>query len=213
MPQFTTDKDLLRHAPRVFIDAADEATDVLSVSDGDTSGTTLTSATSDFETDGVGAGAVVIVDGVPLEVIARLSPTTLTVSRPRANENDDAIAPGNASAQSVIIRSFARLRDSVEDMTLRLLGIGEIVAGITIEPTMILNTDVLSKYLASRAVAMAYARASAAQPDDAPLAALATQYGREAERSRRSLAVRLDLDGDGEPDATRRLSTITLQPR
>lgn len=213
MAAYVTDVDLLRLAPRVFIDAAAEPTDLLSAADGATSGTTLTSVASDFAASDVDAGDVVLIAGEPLEVIERVSATALTVSKPRADDAAAAIAPGDGSAQAVIIRSFARLRTQVEDFTLRLLGIGEISGGITIESSMILNPADLTAYLAQRTVAQVYARASSADPADASLAALAQQHAVEAERLRRSLAIRLDLDGDGEADATRRLSVITLRPR
>lgn len=213
MAAFVTDADLVRLAPRVFVDAAEEATDVLSATDGATSVTTLTSAGSDFAALDVDAGDVALIAGEPMEVIERVSATALTVSKPRADDAAAAIAPGDGSAQTLIIRSFARLRTQVEDFTLRLLGVGEISGGIMIESSMILNPSDLTAYLAQRIIAQAYARASSANPAEAALAALAQQHAVEAERVRRSLAIRLDLDGDGEADATRRLSVITLRPR
>ncbi len=211
MSMFTTDVDLLRRAPRIFLDCAGEATDVIAASDGALSGTTLASASSDFATAEIDAGSVIIVAEEPLEVVSRQSATALTISRPRASDEADSIAPGDASEQSITIRSFARLRDQVESVTLRSLGVGEAFAGVTIEPQMILNPAGLTEYLAARSVAMAYARASSAEPTDAALTMLAQHTAREAESLRQGLMIRLDLDGDGEPDVARRLGVISLR--
>ena len=80
----TTDRDLLIREPSVFLDASSVATSLLSATDGSVADTTLTSASSDFQAAGIDVGNVIVIESQATEVVARVDPTNLDVSLPRA---------------------------------------------------------------------------------------------------------------------------------
>lgn len=120
---FSTDRDLLLYEPTLFNDLPWVSQQRLRVTDGDVTGTTLTSAQADFEAAQVDAGSVLLVGKLPVEVIARIDSMTLTVSLPRTRTTDAAIPPGDVSSATVIARTFAPQAELVCGSLLRMLGL------------------------------------------------------------------------------------------
>ena len=120
---FSTDRDLLVLEPTVFNDVAIAAQTRVNVADGAVSGTTLTSATADFENACVEAGSVLLIASVAHEVLARTDAHTLTVSLPRSRMSDPAIPGPQGSGLAVVCRTFAPQAATVHETILRLLSI------------------------------------------------------------------------------------------
>src|SRR5437764_1479510 len=123
-----TDRDLLLIEPTVFVDAAAVATHLVSVSDSQISGTSLTSATADFEAAGVDDQHVVLVSaaGKALEIVQRVAAGELQVSLPRAISSDADIAPGDGTGLAIIVPTFARLIAQTRVSVLAALGMDPI---------------------------------------------------------------------------------------
>jgi hypothetical protein len=200
-----TDRDLLIVEPSAFVDAASAATVLLSAADGGVSSETLTSASSNFATLGIDSAHVIVVAGQPLEIVQRLSATQLEVSRPRAASADAKIAPGNGSNQAFSVPTFARLIAQTQFDLLQALGARPDDPSLPLAEDDVLNPEPLSRLIALRALERVFALASAHDPDDASLAGRSAVLAAQAADLAASTVILLDLDGDGEADATRRV--------
>ena len=207
----TTDRDLLIHEPSVFVDASSIATSLLSAADGTVSGTRLISAGSDFQAAGIDAGHVIIVGTQALEVVTRVDPTNLDVSRPRATLTEVNIPPGDGTTLSIDVRTFGRIIAEVEAWILGALGIDPADPTLPLDETAILNPGDIQEAVALRTIAQVFAAASANSPTDASLADRAALYSLRAAEVRRQTKAVLDLDGDGIADAIRHIDVVSLQ--
>ena len=207
----TTDRDLLIHEPSVFVDASSIATSLLSASDGTVSGTRLTSASSDFQAAGIDAGHVIVVGTQALEVVTRVDPTNLDVSRPRATLTEVNIPPGDGTTLSIDVRTFGRIIAEVEAWILGALGIDPVDPTLPLDETAILNPEDIQEAVALRTIAQVFAAASANSPTDASLADRAALYSLRAAEVRRQTKAVLDLDADGIADAIRHIDVVSLQ--
>jgi hypothetical protein len=79
-----------------------------------------------------------------------------------------------------------------------------------LDENAILNPQAVGRLVATQVVAMAFAAASALDPDDVSLAARATLYAQRLSEVIHATEIVLDLDGDGRPDSVRRLDVINL---
>jgi len=204
------DVSLLRLDPRVFLDAAGQADVIIDGADGVVSGTTLSSAGSDFAARGVDAGHVVVVSNVPVEVEDRTGATTLSVSRPRADDAASLLPPPPGTGLSFSVRTFARLIALERAWALGALGLEPPAIDDEIDENAILDPAPIERLIAQRVVHRAYARAAAANPADPAIALAAAEHRRLAMLAAQQARAVLDLDGDGVPDATRRISVVTL---
>ncbi len=210
---FATDRDLLVLEPNLFRDVAWAGQRLVSAT-GSISGATLT--LSQFDVDlasaGVTAGHVATVDGVSYEVLTRLSPASATVSRLRAGTTDPALPPSPASGRPVTIASFRPQIALIHHQVLRMLGIEPMDPPALGRPTetSITNPDALARLEALGALHLILAAAAALEPPGGPLGARADLYRARFGDERQRAAARIDLDGDGLPDATRRLNVIQL---
>lgn len=203
---FATDRDLLAIEPNVLRDVAWVGQRLVKGT-GDVAGTTLTLVTFDhgFLSAGVGAGAVVLIAGVAHEVLSVIDQTHAEVSKVRGRVDDPAI-PGEPGVGLEIV--VATLRPQIEIVhreVLRLAGIG--VGGTPVEAD-ITNGESLVLLEAYGALHLAYAAAGALSGADSHLAARAAMYSALVGRERARARVEVDLNGDGAPDATRRLNII-----
>lgn len=204
------DIDLLRIEPRVFLDAAESATTLASATDGSVSGTTLSSVSSDFVSAGIDAGHVVVVNGEAVEVDARTDANTLEVSRPRVDSTQPKIEPTTGSALVLDVFTFARLIEFEHGWVLGALGIDPAHPTTPLDETDIVDTAGVERLIALRVIAGAYERAAAATPSDLALAQQASHFRELARRAAHQTVAYVDLDGDGVPDATRRIAVVTL---
>lgn len=208
-----TDRHLLIIEPNVFTSAAAASTIVLSADDAAVSGTTLSSALSDFDAADINSGHVAVFDGDALEVISRLSATTLDVSRPRAwSMGDDAkIMPEQTSDKSLKVPTFARLIERTQYELLQSLGIaGDDDSTEMTALESVLNPTMLKRLIAMRTLERAFAIAASLEPDDPSLHALAAIY-REAFRAvAASATIVIDSASGQTADVLRSLATTTL---
>lgn len=211
MMVLTTDRDLLIHEPSVFVDASSIATSLLSAADGSVSGTRLTSPSSDFQAAGIDAGHVIVIGNQATEVVARVDPTNLDVSLPRASLVEESIPPGDGSTLGIDVRTFGRMIVEVEAWMLGALGIDSADPLLPLDETAILNPQDIREAVALRTIAQAFAAASALDPTDASLADRASLYSQRAADVRRQTRAVLDLDADGIADAIRHIDVVSLQ--
>ena len=207
----TTDRDLLIREPSVFLDAGSVATSLLSATDGSVADTTLTSASSDFQAAGIDAGHVIVIGSQATEVVARVDPTNLDVSLPRATVAEAKIPPGDGSTLSIDVRTFGRMIGEVEAWMLGALGIDPADPLLPLDETAILNPQDIREVVALRTIAQAFAAASALASTDASLADRAALYSQRAADVRRQTRAVLDLDADGIADAIRHIDVVSLQ--
>ncbi len=207
---FANDRDLLSLEPGIF-------RDVLWLGQrlvrgvGSVSGTTLTMTTQDqgFDDAGVGAGNVVVVDGVALEVVSRESASELTVSRLRDSIVGAPVGAGSISEKVVEVSTFGPQISIVHAQVLRMLGLratGE--GGDGAGEGDVTNPSQLALVEALGAVHLVYAGAAAAGGSAGDLAHKAALYRERFGGERQRAAAMIDLDGDGEADATRRMNVI-----
>jgi len=209
---FADDRDLIAIEPTLLRDVAFAAQRRL-VGTCDIAGDTmtLTAFDHDLSAAGVEAGFVAQIAGVPLEILAVLSPTSAQVSKIRAGVDDPPIEPDQGTGLSVTIDSFAPQRAIMHREVLRLAGIEPDDPEAAPGEAQILFPRSLAMLEALGSLHLIYASASALAGSDAPSSARAAMYARLVARERARAKVVLDLDGDGRPDATRRLSVLQLQ--
>lgn len=210
---FATDRDLLMLEPNLFRDVQWVGQRLVSGT-GSISGTTLTLASQDVGLDaaGVAAGHIVVVDGAPYEVLARLSASTATISRLRDDPDGAALTPSPVTGKPVQVVTFRPQIAIVHWQVLRMLGI-EPEAAPQGQPgeESITNPAALRTLEALGALHLVYAAAAGPGAGDARTS---YEWGRMQiyrERfaaERQCAAARIDLDGDGLPDATRRLNVV-----
>lgn len=207
---FAVDRDLLVFEPALFRDAAFAAQTRVQTADAAIAGTALTSAAADFVASDVNAGAVALVAGVPLEVVARLSATQLTVSRLRESTAAAPVAPAPVSGATLSIITFAPQIRVMHDMLLRTVGVDPDDPAASPSQADITNPGAFIRAEALGALHLIFAAAAPIAGDDSPLWVKAELYRNRFAAERRRLIAGVDLDGDGQPDAVRRPSVIQL---
>ena len=200
---FSTDRDLLLYEPTLFNDVPWVSQQRLSVNDGEVSGTTLTSVEANFELAQVDAGSVLLIDKLPVEVVARVDAMTLTVSLPRARTSDAAIPPGDGTSMAVIARTFAPQAELVCSSLLRMLGLD------SEDPEQPLGADaVVSLSLMARLESLAtlervFSSAAALTGNNDGLLFKAAAYRRQLLEAASRSPVQVDTNADGLPDEKR----------
>ncbi|MGD9693147.1 MAG: hypothetical protein AB7G17_10190 [Phycisphaerales bacterium] len=209
---FATDRDLLVLEPGLFREVGWSAQRVVEASGVSVSGTTLTSAGSDFVTAGVTAGHVALVNGAVMEVVARLSATQLTVSRVREEAGGVAIPPGTMSGATLVVMTFRAQLSVAHGQVLRMLGIepGSVGQLGEVGETSIVNPGSLARVEALGAMHAILSSASAMVGETSATWAKAEAYRERFREERQRVAALIDLNGDGVADATRRMSVTRL---
>ena len=199
---FGQDRDMLAIEPHAFTDALWVGRRLASGTAG-AEGTTLTSTSStvsfiDAQAEG---GQVVVFNGVPREIISVTSATVLEVSRLRGSTSDAALPPAPIGSAPFALVSFEPQRAIVHRQLLGMLGLdGPDSPGVE----AVVDVGPLAHAEALGTLHLVYAAASALSGPSSSLGARAAMYADMFARARQTLAVGLDLDGDGEADATRR---------
>ena len=210
---FATDRDLLVLEPSLVRDVG-WAGQRLVKGTGDVSGTTLTMTSQDvgFELAEVAAGHVVVVGGVVYEVLATISNTQLTISRMRADPEGAALPPSATTGAAVEVMTYGPQLAMVHAQVLRMLGIDpdEAAAEGVVTESSITNGGSLALLEALGALHLVFAAASALAGDGSPAAFKAGMYRDRFTAERGRAAARIDTDGDGVADATRRPSVVQL---
>lgn len=210
---FATDRDLLVLEPNLVRDVG-WAGQRLVKGTGDVAGTTLTMTSQDvgFELAEVGAGNVVVVGGVLYEVVGAIDNTKLTISRMRASADAGLLPPSATTAAPVEVPTFGPQLAMVHGQVLRMLGIDpDEPAGVgVVSEASITNPRSLALFEALGALHLVFAAASALAGEGSPAAFKAGMYRDRFAAERGRVAARIDTDGDGVVDATRRPSVVQL---
>lgn len=204
---FATDRDVLVVEPGVFREAAWVGQRVLTGT-GSVSGSSLTLDPGgvSLADAGIGAGSVVLIGGVAAEVVERTGALTATVSKVRADVALSALPLVAQSGASVEAYTFGPQLAMVHRRVLRMLGVepdamaGE---GVVVESDIV-NADELGLLEVLGALHLIYVGVAAAGPAGQQAEKKAQWYRDRFEAERRRAAARIDLDGDGRADATRR---------
>lgn len=205
---FSTDRDLLAYEPSVFVDAAAVALERCRATDGIISGTTLSSATSDFAAQGVEPSSVIVVAETPIEVISRTDAHTLVVSKRRPSRADTPTPPTAGMGLEIVVRSFAPQATLVHDALLTMLGIDPDEPDGTFNENMIVSLSVMARLESLGTLERIYTGAVALAGDDGELWKKATEYHRRFGAACRAARIRLDTDGDGRADFTLELGLL-----
>ncbi|MDX2148479.1 MAG: hypothetical protein SFZ23_13250 [Planctomycetota bacterium] len=208
---FIADRDLLALEPNLFRDVGWLAQTLVS-GVGDVVGAALTLGTFDvsFAAAGVGAGHVAQVDGVAYEVIARTATTVVELSRLRGSTSDAAIPPTPTTGKPVVVTTFMPQIVQAHGQILRMLGIDSEAGTGQASEANIMNPGALARAEGLLTLFAVASAAAALGPAYAAIAQRASFFRREFEKERQRAAAILDVDGDGAPDATRRLNVVLL---
>lgn len=179
---------------------------------------TMSSQDAGFDEAGVGAGSVVTFDRVAYEVVERVSADTLRITRARSDAESPAIPLDPESSRPATVPTFAPQLAIVHRQVLRMAGIEIDDASLTpvddrdawlrLDASAVMNPGALVRAEALGALHLILTAASAAGGPGSELGRRAEQYRRRFEAERLHVAVRVDTDGDGVADATRRLNVV-----
>jgi len=205
---FSTDRDLLVIEPNVFRDVPLVGQQRLKVADGIITGTVLTSMSADFVGAQADAGGVVLIDGVPHEIINRVDANTLTVSLPRVGIADPVIPSGDDVGLEVIIRSYAPQAALVHDVLLRLIGVDPDDPNSDVTEDAVVSQDLMARLEALGTLERVYSASVVLVGDNQEAKKKAEDFGRRFNAACRASTVLLDTDGDGYADVRRGLGVI-----
>ncbi|MGH7131265.1 MAG: hypothetical protein ACREJO_04905 [Phycisphaerales bacterium] len=206
---FATDRHLVLLEPNLFSDVAFFGQRLVPPTACSVSGATLTISGVDFAALGVAAGNVVLLDGVPLEVIARLNATQLTVSRLRAAASEATITPPSGSSAS--ISTFRHQLVAAHEQLLGMIGIGAgaLPGEDALTESRITNADALWRLETLLTLRDLYrSLVSRAGGDTVPWAARANFYAKRFDAERQRTLAAIDTDGDGIADVARYFSLV-----
>jgi hypothetical protein len=207
---FATDRDLIIFEPNLFRDVAFASQRLVKAGDGEVAGTTLTSASSDFEVAGVEEGHIVLLDRLPVEVIERLSPTELTVSLLRPLSDGDPIPPPPGTDHPIEVLTFAPQIEVVHRQVLRTLGIEPDEDGFLGTPGVenLVNVEEITKVEALGALDLIFTGAASLIGEQGTLWTKAQMYRQRFASARQWARGRFDLDGDGVADTVRFMNVV-----
>ncbi len=208
---FADDRDLLVFEPNLPRDVA-WAGQRLVAGAASVSGSTMTVTTSDVALDaaGVTTGHVALLNGIPIEVIERLSSTTATVSRLRASPLDPVFPLGTLAASPMSVVTFRPQLSLVHARVLSLLGAsGD--EGAEFEEGQILNAGALRVMTALGALQLIYSAAAALGDPSSAASVRAEVYRRLFNAERERVRVAFDTNGDGLVDVTRAMGEVALR--
>lgn len=182
-----TDRDLLVYEPRLFNEIlfpSQRVFDAAGAGGLDAAGTTLTVSSAKWNDWGVGPGWVVLIGDAPAEVVARFNQTQLYVSKLREDPSTPVLPAGSGSSLSVRVGTFRPQIQQVHEALLRAECLG--------------------------ALELIYATAAPTALEGSITWAKAKSFAKRADDERRRLAVEIDTNADGTPDALRRPSAHWL---
>lgn len=205
---FSTDRDLLALEPSIFTDAPLVGQELLRADDAQLDGETLTSASSDFEAIGIGTGGVVLVDRVPLEVVARVDGHTLTVSM--VGSAMPSLPPQAGNARQLIVRTFVPQAKATHDELLRLLGVDPERPGATPDESSIVSRSLMRSLEVVGTLERVFTAAASPQGAQPEFRAKADHYASRYRRACLGAAAWLDTNGDGVADTLRHLGVVAL---
>lgn len=172
----------------------------------------LTPALGEFPS-AVRPGHVAVLDQRPLEIVDVKSPSSLTVSLPRASPDDPLIVPADTDLFDCQIATFDPQIALAHAQVLALLGLSPSEALVNPDspgPDAVLNPADLRIPEALAALHLVYAAAAASLAATSPIAQRAEHFRTRFNRQRWRTRAVIDTNGDGLADAVRTMSTAFL---
>lgn len=210
---FANDADLLTLEPRLFLDII-WAGQVILKAPAAISGGSLVFDGQDptLEQLGVETGSVVTVGEASFAVAGRSSENEVTIACPRRFAEDPPGLPGKLEDGEVTITTFRPQLGVIHRQLLRMAGIDPLPFAMPgrANESNITNPEALRLAAVLGTLHLIYAAAGALLPEEAPVNQRARTYRDWYAQERRNVIVELDLDGDGKPDAARRLNSLML---
>lgn len=210
----TSDRDLLTIDPSLLRSVA-WLGQRLSSGTCSVSSTTLTASAQDvdFAAAGIGPGHIITIDDVSYEIAARLSSTTLTISRLRAQATDNPRPVGAMTDRPYTIHTFTPQIAAAEAEILASLGLtpsANSPPGGALTELHITNPRNLIRPIALLTLRHLADTASITIPAPPTVSRASTVYMLLYERAARFISADVDTDGDGVADVTRSPSRCHL---
>ena len=205
---FAKDRDLLVIEPGLYRDVVWNGQRLLSGT-GDLSGTTLTLTSGSFLDGEIGAGHVVLVDSVPMEVVSVQSDAVATVSIMRG-DSVSSVIPGKPATGAVVeVFTFAPQVEIVHRQVMSMVGIDvDDVDGLG--DSAVTNPGALVVLEVLGALHLIYASAGAPGRGGEAFLDRAKLYQQRFSAERGSVVAFIDLDGDGIAETRRRPNSFVL---
>lgn len=190
---FAKDRDLLVHEPLLFRDVAWSSQRLFESAAVSIAGTILTAPGAAFDEVGVAEGAVVVVAGLPLEVVERLSATELVVSRLRARVGGEPIPPGDTESASAYVATFLPQIAIVHEQLMRIVGVEPSLPERRPGVDDVLNPRAIASVEALGALHLIFSAAAAVAGEASTLWMKAALYRDRFAAARARAAVEFDL--------------------
>ena len=205
---FATDRDLLVYEPRLFLDVGWLGQRLVRVTAAVASGLAVATGT-DFGALGVRVGSVASYNDASYEVVQVLGVGQIGLSRLRGEPTDAVIPTPNTPAATLDVVSFRPQLGVMHVQILRMLGIEpEDPREGALTESAILNPGSVTRLECLGTLHLIFAAASAAAAPGSiggsGYAQRALMYRERFAAERGRVSVLIDVDGDGEPEATRR---------
>lgn len=212
-----TDRDILFLEPHIFRDtiwlSQRLCRGTVSINEN-----TLDASVLDVEFDvaGVGKGHVITVAGVPYEVADVPDSTQLTISRLRFDDDDPGARPSPVTNAEAYVMTFRPQLSLVERQIYLMAGLDPdnapdpVIGPRQPTPSQITNPVSLRHLNVLGALHLIFTAASFSSLPDSTTARRAAMYRSAFNEERARVRIELDMDGDGKPDAVRRLNTFNF---
>lgn len=209
-----TDTDLARIDPNLHTEILWFSQRLIKAT-GAISGTTLTISAfdSNFDAAQLTPGMIIVVGGIPHEVIAKLSATTAQISRIRPTSDDPLLTPAGTTGAEVLLSTFKPQLAVISEQVLRTIGLDPLQPEYDWDGSpmpALSNPASLRRFTSLWTLATIYIGAASMHGSDSPIAQRATRFRTLLAEERRFLAAAIDTDADGIADAMRRPGVIPL---
>ena len=216
---FALDRDIALLDPAVFR-GVEWAGLTITRGDGLVSGTTLSAIGSlevPFTQTNISEGHVVTIAGLLMEVVSVVSGDSLEVSVPRAAPGDPAQTPRQLVTTPFTVLSFRPQLEWVHRQVLAMLGLrppsnppGAPTSDPRLGEESVTNPADFTRLEALGALHLIWSAAGALEDASHAANQRAAMYRRRFAEERQRAVALIDTDGDGEPDAIRRLNVLQL---
>lgn len=205
---FAKDRDLVLIEPGLFRDVAWNGQRLLSGT-GDLNAASLTLTSGSFLDGGIGAGHIVLIDSVPMEIVSIDSPLVATVSIIRNDENSN-IVPGKSVSGAVVeVFTFGPQIEIVHRQILSMVGI-DVDDPDGLGEAAVTNPGALVLLESLGALHLIYASAGAPGRGGEAFLDRAKVYQQRFSTQRGQVVALIDLDGDGIAETRRHPNSFVL---
>ncbi len=205
---FAQDRDLLAACPDLLTDVTWTGQTPLDTTNATLTDGALSLSSGSFTNANITAGSVLLVDGVPREVLTVSSATACDTSLIRSSTTGNALPGPDASAAAVTARTFAPQREAAYEAVLMCLGIDPSHEGAQDTIDSIMSVELMRRLEVFKALETLYALAAGTETQNTAWRQRSAFYrGRFAEVFFHA-RVAFDLDGDGVAEQERSLHVL-----